>query len=90
MRRALGLLAVAIGVVLMTSSAASAGGPEPADHGGRHDRDVRFATFNASLNRPAAGQLRRELEAAVAAGDAPAGSQLRNVLEIVRAVEPDV
>ncbi len=74
----------------MTSSAASAGGPEPAHRGGRHDRDVRFATFNASLNRPAAGQLRGELEAAVAAGDAPAGSQLRNVLEIVRAVDPDV
>jgi hypothetical protein len=51
---------------------------------------VRVATFNTSLHRARAGQLRDELTAAVAAGGAPAGSQLGNVLEIIRATGPDV
>ena len=44
---------------------------------------VRFATFNASMNRGAAG----ELAAALRDGDDP---QIAKVAEIIRAVDPDV
>jgi hypothetical protein len=47
------------------------------------DRDVRFATFNASVNRNAEGQLVEELSN----GDDP---QLQNVAEIIQRVRPDV
>ncbi|WP_116245184.1 endonuclease/exonuclease/phosphatase family protein [Nocardiopsis sp. FIRDI 009] len=45
--------------------------------------EVRFATFNTALTRPAAEALLAEL-----AG--PGGAQLRNVAEIVQRVRPDV
>jgi hypothetical protein len=44
---------------------------------------IRIATFNCSLNRPAEGQLRRDLSTA---GDA----QARNVAEIIQRVHPDI
>ena len=44
---------------------------------------VRFATFNASLNRPKAGQLERDLAT-------PDDAQARNVAEVVQRVRPDV
>ena len=47
------------------------------------DRDVRFATFNASVNRNADGELLQELSN----GDDP---QLQNVAEIIQRVRPDV
>ena len=53
----------------------------PAFAGG--EREVRFATFNASVNRNADGQLLQELSN----GDDP---QLRNVAEIVQRARPDV
>jgi hypothetical protein len=50
------------------------------DHG---DDELRFATFNASVNRNADGQLLQELSN----GEDP---QLRNVAEIIQRVRPDV
>lgn len=44
---------------------------------------VRFATFNASLNRSAAGQLASDLST-------PANTQARNVAETIQRVRPDV
>ena len=46
-------------------------------------RRVRFATFNASLNRDAAGALVRDLST-------PDNPQARNVAEIIQRVAPDV
>jgi hypothetical protein len=52
-------------------------------HHGNHDRTLRFATFNASVNRNAAGQLLTDLQT----GTDP---QLRNVAEIIQRARPDV
>jgi Endonuclease/Exonuclease/phosphatase family len=52
-------------------------------HHGRHDRTLRFATFNASVNRNAAGQLLTDLRT----GSDP---QLRNVAEVIQRARPDV
>jgi hypothetical protein len=50
----------------------------------RHDDDeLRFATFNASLNRNFEGELVQELST-------PADPQFRNVAEIIQRVRPDV
>ncbi|MBA3286771.1 MAG: endonuclease/exonuclease/phosphatase family protein [Acidimicrobiia bacterium] len=57
-----------------------------AAHGPRRD-PIRFATFNASLNRPVEGQLRSQLEAAVAG---TVDAQLQAVLDIVAINDPDV
>jgi Endonuclease/Exonuclease/phosphatase family len=47
------------------------------------DDDVRFATFNASLNRNFEGELVQDLST-------PADPQFRNVAEIIQRVRPDV
>jgi 3-phytase len=53
--------------------------------------DVRFATFNASLNRPAAGDLVRTLTVPTPAGVNPVFvSQAKNVAEVIQRVNPDV
>jgi Endonuclease/Exonuclease/phosphatase family len=72
-------LAVTAAMVVVASGAASATPPEP---------DVRFATFNASLNRSEAGQLRAHLSAP--AVDDVFRRQIRNVAEVVQVVRPDV
>lgn len=51
------------------------------DH--RHDSTVRFATFNASLNRTTEGQLVQDLST----GD---NAQARNVAETIQRADPDV
>ncbi len=51
--------------------------------GHAHTDPIRFATFNASMNRAAAG----ELAAALRGGDDP---QIGKVAAIIRAVNPDV
>lgn len=52
---------------------------------------VRFATFNASLNRDADGQLLNDLAGLSAdANAARRAQQLRNVAEIIQRVNPDV
>src|SRR5688500_11116544 len=47
------------------------------------ERVVRFATFNASLNRERAGQLAQDLST-------PDNVQARNVAEVIQRVRPDV
>lgn len=49
----------------------------------RHGRTVRFATFNASLNRSAQGALVRDLST-------PDNAQARNAAETIQRVDPDV
>jgi hypothetical protein len=74
-----GLASIAAGLVVLAA-------PAPAlAHGDRShgDRDVRFATFNASVNRNADGQLVQDLST----GNDP---QLRNVAEIIQRARPDV
>jgi 3-phytase len=68
----------------LTLAAAGLAAP-PALANGGHDRDrtIRFATFNASLNRDHAG----DLIAAMQTGTDP---QIRNVAEIIQRVRPDV
>ena len=56
---------------------------EPGHGHGHHDRQVRFSTFNASLNRLTAGQLDADLSA-------PGNVQATNVAETIQRVRPDV
>jgi hypothetical protein len=49
----------------------------------RHGRTVRFATFNASLNRSAQGALVKDLST-------PDNAQARNAAETIQRVDPDV
>jgi Endonuclease/Exonuclease/phosphatase family len=53
-----------------------------------HRADVRFATFNASLNRGAAGDLVADLSNPGA--DTVRVRQARNVAEVIQRVQPDV
>jgi hypothetical protein len=75
------------GLALATAAAIALGAAAPAsaDRGHRRhsDRDIRFATFNASVNRNNDGQLVQDLST----GDDP---QLRNVAEIIQRARPDV
>ena len=75
-----GLAAVALaGLVLLVTAA-----PAAADRDDRDgSRDLRFATFNASVNRYETGQLVAEMSS----GDDP---QLRNVAAIIQRARPDV
>ena len=66
------LVAAAVGALATAAPALAKG-----------DRELRFATFNASVNRNADGQLVQELSN----GDDP---QLRNVAEIIQRARPDV
>jgi 3-phytase len=52
------------------------------------DRDARFATFNASLNRAAPGQLVADLSNPAA--DTVGVRQARNVAEVIQRAAPDV
>ena len=61
----------------------------PALAGGRHhDDEVRFATYNLSLNRPSEGLLREHL--ANPAVDDVYRRQARNVAEVIQRAAPDV
>ena len=73
------LLAVA-GLVLALASGATAAG--------QRDADVRFATFNASLNRGSAGLLTAHLSNPSV--DDQSRRQARNVAEVIQRVRPDV
>lgn len=76
------LLAV-VGAVILALTLAPATA-QAHDHGRRHrDHSVRFATFNASLNRNAEGELVRDLST----GD---NQQARNVAETIQRANPDV
>jgi Endonuclease/Exonuclease/phosphatase family len=66
--------------------AASAAGAAPAY--AASGADVRFATFNASLNRPEQGMLRAQL--AAPGVDDVYRRQARNVAEVIQRAHPDV
>jgi hypothetical protein len=77
----------AFAAVLLTASAAPAARFGDDDDGDR--RTVRFATFNASLNRNNAGDLRADLLASTDMSR-PGVVQAHNVAEIVQRIGPDV
>ncbi|MDI6101812.1 endonuclease/exonuclease/phosphatase family protein [Actinoplanes sp. NEAU-A12] len=68
-------------------STALIGSATPALAGGRH-HDLRFATYNLSLNRPSEGLLREHL--ANPAVDDVYRRQARNVAEVIQRAAPDV
>jgi hypothetical protein len=74
MRRLLAAALSLAGVLVPARDAAAARDPAGV---------VRIATFNASLNRRSAGDLRRELAA-------PDSAQARKVAEIIQRVRPDI
>jgi hypothetical protein len=73
-------------VTLALAVAALAAAPAGA-HSSKDD-DVRFATFNASLNRGAAGQLVEDLSNPAA--DTARVRQIENVAEVIQRLRPDV
>ena len=72
-----------IALAAVTTPLASSA-PAPADRAGFLGKEpVRFATFNASLNRATAGQLVADLSTT-------SNQQARNVAETIQRVDPDV
>lgn len=69
--------------IALAALAIAAVAAPPAVAHDRQPRTIRFATFNASVNRNAAGQLVTDLSS----GTDP---QLRNVAEIIQRARPDV
>jgi Endonuclease/Exonuclease/phosphatase family len=67
---------------IASAAAALVLAPAAFAHGG-NGADARFATFNASLNRSAAGQLITDLST-------PGNQQAKNVAETIQRVRPDV
>lgn len=80
-RLAAALALVLAGTVLAVPATTSTAAADPGR--GRHEPTVRFATFNASLNRAAQGDLRRDLST-------DANAQARAVAETVQRTRPDV
>ena len=78
LRIAVGFLAVLAAVTGVPVAPAQA-----ADRADRRDRTVRFATYNASLNRATAGQLVADLTT-------PGNAQAGNIAEVLQRVRPDV
>lgn len=78
--RRLALLVVTLMVIAIPASAG-------AQRGHSHE-PIRVSTFNASLNRGAAGALGAELQAVLDGG--PPGTQLSAALEIIAINDPDV
>jgi hypothetical protein len=73
------LLGVALAFLTLTMIATAGSGPA----GAAKTADVRFATFNASLNRNFAGQLVADLST-------PNNAQAKAVAEIIQRARPDV
>ncbi len=77
----------AVAALAVTAAAAPVEADDGHGHGHGHGHQgtqtVRFATFNASLNRSAAGQLTADLSA-------PGNAQADAVAEIIQRVRPDV
>ena len=68
---------------LIASAAAALALVPAAFAGNGNEADARFATFNASLNRSAAGQLVADLST-------PNNQQAKNVAETIQRIRPDV
>lgn len=88
MRRRTPLVLSTAAALALTGALAATSSPAAAHRGhgdGHHHRQepVRFATFNASLNRGAAGQLVADLST-------PDNEQAQNVAETIQRVDPDV
>jgi Endonuclease/Exonuclease/phosphatase family len=83
MKRSLLAVAVAALAIALASTAATAAPPQA---------DVRFATFNASLNRPEGGLGARSLTTHLMnpAVDDQFRRQAKNVAEVIQRVRPDV
>ncbi len=77
------LVAATAALVLGAALLAPALAPSASAAGTRIDKDVRFATFNASLNRGAAGQLVTDLST-------PNNAQASDIAETIQRVNPDV
>ncbi len=89
MRRVLSLVvfaAVVIPAAVLTRVAAA----DSVQAHGRGGEPVRFATFNASLNRNAPGVLTADLQHALDSDPTNDSAQLRAVLDIVAINDPDV
>jgi len=76
-------LALAAAALATVAAALAVAAPPAQAHGRRHPTPVRFATFNASLNRSAAGQLVADLST-------PDNAQAANAAETIQRVRPDV
>jgi Endonuclease/Exonuclease/phosphatase family len=87
MRRTTPLTRTALAVTLLTGAGLAAL-PAGTAHADQRDEQVRFSTFNASLNRSTAGGLAADLSQP----DADTGPvrQAHNVAETVQRVRPDV
>jgi endonuclease/exonuclease/phosphatase family metal-dependent hydrolase len=79
-------LAATAALALAVQTGAALSGDRHHGHEDRHDRDrrvVRFATYNASLNRNNAGELIQHLST-------PDNAQARQVAEIIQRIRPDI
>lgn len=76
-------LAVALLAAIASSAIAAPAAERAAPRAASSQAPVRFATFNASLNRNQAGQLVTDLST-------PDNAQAKNVAEIIQRVNPDV
>jgi hypothetical protein len=81
-------LAVATLIAAAPATALASGGHRHHKGGAGKTADARFATFNASLNRGAAGQLVADLSDPSA--DTVGVRQARNVAEVIQRAAPDV
>jgi endonuclease/exonuclease/phosphatase family protein len=81
-RQLLLLPAMALAAGMLAIPTAQAAPAEHSNHGDQHE-PIRFATFNASLNRAAAGQLVTDLST-------PDNAQAREVAEVIQRNRPDV
>ena len=72
-----------IAVTALALSAAPGGAVAKSDDKRDNNRKVRFATFNASLNRSSAGQLIQDLST-------PTNAQAKTIAEIIQRNRPDV
>ena len=82
-RTSLLTLAASLLVAPVLGAVAADADPPEGDGAPGQERTVRFSTFNASLNRNAAGQLVADLST-------PNNQQARNVAETIQRVQPDV
>ena len=80
-RTAAAVLLTALSLLALDGAALAAG--DDAAGGSDRDRSARFATFNASLNRAAEGELVADLST-------PDDTQAQAVAEIIQRVRPDV
>jgi hypothetical protein len=82
-RARLAAIALLATVSLLALNGAALAAPGGGPSGGDDGRRVRFATFNASLNRAAEGQLIADLST-------PGNLQAQNAAETIQRVRPDV